>query len=99
MRVLAYDPYSDDASDDLGDVLAAAYEGRVGILFALRRAEAWGIFDLAGRRADVHAERGPGDVDLTDLACRQTLATGGDVFVVEEADMPSATPVAAVYRY
>lgn len=86
-------------SDDLADVLASAYEGRVGILFALRGAEAWGIFDLAGRRADVHAERGPGDVDLTDLACRQTLATGGEVFVVEEADMPSATAVAAVYRY
>ena len=86
-------------SDDLADVLAAAYEGRVGVLFALRRAEAWGIFDLASRQAEIHAERGPGDVDLTDLACRQTLATGGEVFVVEEADMPSATPVAAVYRY
>ncbi len=47
----------------------------------------------------MHAERGPGDVDLTDLACRQTLATGGEVFVVEEADMPSATGLAAVYRY
>lgn len=86
-------------SDDLADVLAAAYEGRVGVLFALRGAEAWGIFDLASRRADVHAERGLGDVDLTDLACRQSLATGAEVFVVEEADMPSATPVAAVYRY
>ena len=87
------------ASDDLADVLAAAYEGRVGVLFALRGARAWGIFDLAGRSADVHAERGPGDVDLVDLACRQTLATGGEVFVVEEADMPSATSLAAVYRY
>ena len=86
-------------SDDLADVLAAAHEGRVGTLFALRPAEAWGIFDLASRRAEVHAERGPGDVDLTDLACRQTLATGGEVFVLEEADMPSATPVAGVYRY
>lgn len=86
-------------SDDLADVLASAYEGRVGILFALRNAEAWGIFDLAARRVDVHAERGPGDVDLIDLACRQSLATGAEVFVVEEADMPSATPVAAVYRY
>jgi len=87
------------ASDDLSDVLASAYDGRIGLLFALRGAEAWGIFDLAGRKANVHAERGPGDVDLTDLACRQTLATGGEVFVVEEADMPSATALAAVYRY
>jgi hypothetical protein len=87
------------ASDDVSDVLAAAYEGRVGILFAHRAAEQWGIFDLAARRADVHAERGPGDVDLVDLACRQTLATGGEVFVVEGPDMPSATALAAVYRY
>ncbi|HEV2756244.1 MAG TPA: hypothetical protein VG318_10780 [Actinomycetota bacterium] len=86
-------------SDDLADVLGAAYEGRVGILFARRDARVWGLFDLAGRSAQVHDERGPGDVDLVDLACRQTLATGGEVFVVEEADMPSATAVAAVYRY
>ncbi|MFN2586755.1 MAG: hypothetical protein ABR613_01370 [Actinomycetota bacterium] len=87
------------ASDDLPDVLAAAYEGRVGVLFALRNEPVWGIFDLVDRKATVHDERGPGDVDLVDLACRQTLATGGEVFVVEEADMPSATAVAAVYRY
>ncbi|HEX2296880.1 MAG TPA: hypothetical protein VHN37_16425 [Actinomycetota bacterium] len=86
-------------SDDLADILAAAYEGRVGVLFALRGAEVWGIFDLASRSAEVHSERGPGDVDLTDLACRQTLATGAEVFVVEEADMPTSTPLAAVYRY
>ena len=87
------------ASDDIADVLAAAYEGRVGILFALRSAQAWGVFDLAGRSAEVREQRGPGDVDLVDLACRQTLATGGEVYVVEEADMPSATAIAAVYRY
>ncbi|MDQ3914352.1 MAG: hypothetical protein M3323_03335 [Actinomycetota bacterium] len=87
------------ASDDLSDVLAAAYEGRVGILFALRGDVEWGVFDLAGRTAEVHDDRAPGDVDLVDLACRQTLATGGEVFVVEEPDMPSATAIAAVYRY
>ena len=87
------------ASDDLADVLAAAYEGRVGILFARRDASAWGVFDLAGRSATLRGEPGAGDVDLVDLACRQTLATGGEVFVVEEADMPSATALAAVYRY
>lgn len=86
-------------SDDLADILTSAYEGRVGVLFALRGAQEWGVFDPASRRAKVHAERGAGDVDLTDLACRQTLATGGEVFVVEEADMPSATALAAVYRY
>lgn len=87
------------ASDDLADVLAAAYDGRVGVLFALRGATEWGIFNLAERSVAVRPERGPGDVDLVDLACRQTLATGGDVFAIEEADMPSATAVAAVYRY
>ena len=87
------------ASDDVSDVLAAAYDGRIGVLFALRTGEAWGTFDLASRKAAVRDRRGPGDVDLTDLACRQTLATGGEVFVVEEADMPSATAVAALYRY
>ncbi|MDQ3951971.1 MAG: hypothetical protein M3279_03240, partial [Actinomycetota bacterium] len=79
------------ASDELSDVLAAAYDGRIGVLFALRGGETWGVFDLASRRATVHDRRGAGDVDLTDLACRQTLATGAEVFVVEEADMPSST--------
>ncbi|MDQ4023898.1 MAG: hypothetical protein M3217_00180 [Actinomycetota bacterium] len=87
------------ASDSLPEVLAAAYEGRVGILFAQRGAEAWGVFDLAARTTDVQKDRRPGDVDLIDLACRQTLATGGEVYVVDEADMPSDLGVAAVYRY
>jgi hypothetical protein len=64
------------ASDDLAEVLGAAYDGRVGILLAHRTEEVWGIYDLPDRRAEVHADFEIGDVDLVDLACRRTLATG-----------------------
>ncbi len=81
------------------EVLQAAQHGRVAALFARRNAEIWGVFNPADGSVEAHAERQIADVDLVDLACRKTLETSGDVFVVEEADMPCDGDLAALFRY
>lgn len=81
------------------EVLQAAHDGRVGALFALRNAHRWGIFSPVEPRVEAHDDPRPGDVELIDLACRKTIETGGEVFVVEEADMPCDGELAALFRY
>jgi Bacterial archaeo-eukaryotic release factor family 3 len=87
------------ASCSLGEVLAAAYTGRVDTLLVRRGEQRWGVFDLTS--GDVRPASAPGiaDVDLIDLATRQALAHGGDVRLVPADDMPCDEALAAVFRF
>jgi hypothetical protein len=87
------------ASCVMADVLAASYEGRVGALIVRRGQRRWGIFDLTQHRIEEHDEPRIGDVDLIDLAARQTALHGGDVFLTDDDDMPCDDSLAAVFRF
>lgn len=87
------------ASCELSEVIGAAYEGRVGALIVRRGERRWGLFDLTERRVEEHSEPRTGDVDLIDLAGRQTALHGGDVFITDADDMPCDDPLAAVFRF
>lgn len=85
------------ASDDPEEVVLAAADGRVDSLFAARQETVWGRVDQQQRR--VSLSDGPGRVDLTDLAARETLLNGGHVYVVDREHVPTRGPMAAVFRY
>ena len=87
------------ASCELVDVLAASFEGRVGTLIVERGRRRWGTFELAEHRVEEHDEPRSGDVDLIDLAARQTALHGGSVFLTEGEDMPCEDSLAAVFRF
>ena len=87
------------ASCELVDVLAASFEGRVGTLIVRRGQRRWGIFDLARHRVEEHDEPRGGNVDLIDLAARQTALHGGNVFLIDAEDMPCDDSLAAVFRF
>ena len=85
------------ATDDLTHALEFATDGRVGTLLveADRRIPGH-VEGRMPRRAD-RDEPGAGDI-LDDLAER-VLKTGGQVIVVPKGSMPTATGLAAVFRY
>ncbi len=87
------------ASCRLDEVVVAAQAGRVGWLFLHRDAERWGRYEPARGELEEHEGRLPGDVDLLDLAARETFMTGGKVYVVGADEMPCPEPLAAVYRF
>jgi hypothetical protein len=88
------------ASDDLGEVILAAHDGRVDTLFVARGVQRWGQFDPRRRRTVEHGPRQPDNEDLLDLAAAQTLIHGGMVYAVELDDVPSEqSPIAALLRY
>jgi len=90
---------SDLACSDLGQVVVAAHEGRVGVLFVALGQQRWGSFDARARTVHTPDEPRPGDEDLLDLAAVQTLLHGGTIYAVEPQSVPADAPLAAIFRY
>lgn len=85
-------------SADIGQVLAAAFGGRVETLFISRRRQVWGEFDPTSQELALAEGEGNGAVDLLDLAAGQTLLSNGRVYASDEA-LPDDSPIAALYRW
>lgn len=87
-------------SNDLREIVPAAYYGRVDVLFAAADSRQWGAFDPGTGEAELHEEARFGDGDLLDFAAVQTLLNKGTVYVLNPGDMPDGSVVAAsVFRY
>lgn len=86
-------------SDQLEEVLPAAYDGRIGTLFVARDVEQWGRYEPDGGQLLLHgAKKSPGDDDLLDVAAAETLARNGEIYALDAADMPGSA-IAAIFRY
>lgn len=83
-------------STDLREILPAAHDGRVKVLFIAPDRPVWGAFDPAAARVVLHDAPGPEDLDLADLAVAETLMHGGTVYGATGEEALSA---AAVFRY
>ena len=85
-------------SNEVAEVVPAAFGGQLQYMFADRRQEQWGRFDPATGTVVVHEKREPCDEELLNLAVVHTLAHGGTVHVVDAAEMPESAPLVAIYR-
>jgi hypothetical protein len=90
---------TDAASDNLVEIVPAAYHGRVDTLFVALYRQRWGTFDPATNEVQLRQDAKPGDQDLLDTAAVQTLLNGGAVYAVEPEQMPSGESGAALFRY
>lgn len=87
------------SSDDVGELLLAAHDGRISHLFVNRSAQVWGTFDPERREMEV-LDRPNGQADdLLDLVAVATFNHGGQVYAVEGPEVPSQTVAAGVLRY
>ena len=87
------------ATDDVKQVLLAAYDGRVSTVFVATGVHQWGQFDPQHRRIHVYKRKRPRAEDLLDLVVASTLTKGGTVYTVEPKQAPGGTSVAALLRY
>jgi hypothetical protein len=86
-------------SPHVTEIIPAAVEGRVDVLFVGRDARQWGTFDPESRTVQVHISPQPKDEDLLELAAIETLARKGTVHVLASPEMPEGGAAAAIYRY
>jgi hypothetical protein len=87
------------ASNNIREILPAAYHGRVGILFATAGVQLWGSFLPDSGEVILREKAAGSDEDLVDLAMIQTLLNAGIVYTLKKEEMPEAQPLAAVFRY
>jgi hypothetical protein len=81
---------------DLAEVVRAASEGRIEVLFVAWGQERWGTF-TASTGVTVHEEAEPGDEDLLNLAAVHTLRHDGTVYVVPPEEVPGGGLLAGIY--
>ena len=86
------------ASTDIEEIVAAAYQGRVASLFIAGDEPLWGQIDPL----TLAVEMGPtpqAAQDIVDRAAVQTLLNNGAVYTLPSSDKLGEGPLAAVYRY
>ena len=87
------------ASNNLQEILSAAYYGRIDTLFVAVGMQQWGSFTPDTQEIQLHQEAAPDDEDLLDFAALHTFLNSGTVYAVKPDAAPDNTPLAAVYRY
>ncbi|MGF1935957.1 MAG: hypothetical protein RM347_016490 [Nostoc sp. ChiQUE02] len=90
---------SGKASNNLQEIVSAAYYQRVDSLLVAVGQQKWGLFDPTSETVYLHPEKETGDEDLLDFVAAHTLLNGGTVYAVPPEQIPYSTPVAAIYRY
>jgi hypothetical protein len=87
------------ASNDLREVVAAAYYGRVETLFVTLGLQQWGTFHPDTQEVTVVQTPSLEHEDLLDTAALRTLINSGTVYAVPPERMPTDALLAAVFRY
>ncbi|WP_405133152.1 hypothetical protein [Nocardia sp. NBC_01388] len=89
----------------IGEVVRAAFQGRVEALLLTAGAVEWGRFDEMADAVETHSEPGTSVIDLTEYATVKTLENKGSVYMLEPEELTglfksSVAPASiAVLRY
>ncbi|HEX6962711.1 MAG TPA: hypothetical protein VF175_12640 [Lacipirellula sp.] len=87
------------ASDNLFEIIESARIGKVGTLLLARGAREAGVIDRDTGEASLAEQNTLHQEDLLGYAGALTIASSGTVFLVEPGEMPTESPIAALYRY
>ncbi|NJN08246.1 MAG: hypothetical protein HC815_09705 [Richelia sp. RM1_1_1] len=86
-------------SNNIEEIVAAAYYQRIDTLFVGTSVQQWGSFNPESNQVELHSQQEIGDEDLMDFAAIHTLFNSGTVYAVSPEFVPGNTPLAAVFRY
>ncbi|MGI8892697.1 MAG: hypothetical protein ACR2GN_04475 [Bacteroidia bacterium] len=100
---LKYDEtkHTERASDELAEVIPAAFYGRVDSLFVNKNKEIYGTFNKENNKLILHGEsKEEGDIELLNEAAIHTILNSGTVFLEDEDSIPgNHREIAAILRY
>lgn len=85
-------------SIQLEDIVSTSYFSRVEHLLIKKNVSQWGDFNAEENKVHL-AEEGNGQYDLYNFAATNTISNGGQVYVLEEDQMPDGEDIIAMYRF
>jgi hypothetical protein len=86
---------SQRVSSNFPDIVKAAFQARIATLFCAEGARTAGVFDRSTLEMKVQGRH----EDLVNASALQTLAFGGDVFILSPEHMPGGGQMNAIYRF
>jgi hypothetical protein len=92
---------TDKATDNVEEIVAAAFNGRVDKLILSVENQIWGVFNPKDGKV-IRSSKGQSkkyNLALLDFTAMNTLQNGGTVCALSQDEMPTASPIAAVFRY
>lgn len=87
------------ATDSLEEVLTAAEEGRIDVLFVPTGTHVLSGTNGSAGVSRAHGEQELGGRDLIEQAVVRTMLNSGTVYAVPEGEMPNRAEVAALFRF
>jgi len=92
---------TDKATDNVEEIVAAAFNGRVDKLILSAENQIWGAFNpndgKVSRSSNGQSKKH--NLALLDFTAMNTLQNGGTVCALSQDEMPTDSPIAAVFRY
>ena len=79
--------------------MPAASYARVAQLFVQKGAHIWGKFDDSTGELQLHESQQEDSDDLINIAVLMTVLNGGEVFLLENGQLPAESSIAAIMRY
>jgi hypothetical protein len=86
-------------SAQIDEIAREVARGRVDSLLVARSGVVWAKASPDGESFELHDTPESGDEDLVDRAAIQTLTHGGRLYALSQAEMPTTSPAAAIFRY
>lgn len=89
-------------SNVLNNILFDAFAGRIDTLFLVKNKHVWGNYDVKGTSVQISPEPDGTNYCLYNLAVTKTIENEGNVFVLDQAQMPqheSLSDIVVIYRY
>lgn len=93
-------PINGKTSFDLNDIIPAAIDGRIEVLFVQKSRDKYGLYDEVNRSLIVDENTTVSQASLYNLAAIQTWLKGGHVYLAEKDEMPLlGSGINALFRY
>jgi hypothetical protein len=86
-------------SNEVAEILPAAVQGRVEVLFVDGGSDVWGRFDRGAGEVQIHPAPESEDQELLEAATLFSLRNGGTVYAVDHGRVPGGRELAALFRY
>ncbi len=90
---------SEKSSDQLFEIISAAIDGRIEVLFIETDKIISGKIDRVTKKIMTEPFSNPEYDDILDDLAQLALEKGGQVYVLDKEEMPTESGVAAIYRY